>query len=154
VEASDKLSPHFTLGELTRSSTALRMGIDNTPDDKEISRLKTLCAKILEPVRLKYGPFSPSSGFRSTELNRQIGSRDTSQHVKGEAVDFEIVGTPNAGLAAWIAGNLKFDQLILEFYTPDEPNSGWIHVSFAEKNRQQVLTINKDGVFPGILGDD
>ncbi len=149
-----KLSTHFTLGELTRSSTALRLGIDNTPDDETISRLKTLCAKILEPVRDKYGPFSPSSGFRSMELNRQIGSRDTSQHVKGEAVDFEIVGTPNDELAEWIRTNLQFDQLILEFYTLDEPNSGWIHVSFAEQNRQQVLTINRDGVFPGILGDD
>lgn len=147
-----RLSPHFTLAELTKSQTALRYNIPNRPGRKEIKNLERVAREILEPVRRHFArPFSPSSGFRSRQLNRAIGSKDTSQHISGEAVDFEIPGIPNKEVAEWIRSNLTFDQLILEFYDPAEPNSGWVHVSLKKSgNRNQALTINRRGVFPGL----
>ena len=140
-----KVSEYFTLSEFTKSQTAERYGIDNTPDDAQIERIKILCENVLDPVRIHFGKsFSPSSGFRSEELCLKIGSKTTSQHAKGEAVDFEIPGVDNRVVAEWIVDNLKFDQLILEFYTPGVPDSGWVHVSYkGEGNRNEVLTLTK-----------
>ena len=140
-----RLSNHFTLAEFTKSQTADRHDIDNSPDDAQIERMKILCENVLEPVRVHFDKsFSPSSGFRSEELCLKIGSKTTSQHAKGEAVDFEIPGLDNRELAEWIADNLEFDQLILEYYKPEDPNSGWVHVSFkGEGNRKEVLTMTK-----------
>ena len=140
-----RLSNHFTLAEFTKSQTADRHDIDNTPDDAQTERLKILCENVLEPVREHFGKsFSPSSGFRSEELCVKIGSKTTSQHAKGEAVDFEIPGVDNKELAYWIVDNLDFDQLILEYYKPGVPDSGWVHVSFkGEGNRNEVLTMTK-----------
>jgi len=136
-----KLSPHFTLRELTHSALAVRHGIDNLPEPSDIVRLKRLSMEILEPVRSHYGiPFSPSSGYRSPAVNKLAGSGSTSQHVKGEAVDFEVPGIANASLAQWIKDNLIFDQLILEFHSPAVPYSGWAHVSLIDgNNRHQSL---------------
>ena len=136
-----RLSCNFTLEELTKSATALRHGIDNRPGPEEIASLKLLAAEILEPVRRRFGtPFSPSSGYRSLAVNRLVGSRDTSQHIKGQAVDFEVQNVPNMNLAKWIAQFCKFDQLILEFYHESQPNSGWVHASVKEAaNRGQCL---------------
>lgn len=146
------LSPHFTLSEMTKSQTATRRGICNQPNGLHIENLRRLAVKILEPVRGHFNrAFSPSSGFRSQMLNTAIGSKSTSQHTKGEAVDFEIAGIPNREIAKWIRDNLIFDQLILEFHEPDDPTSGWVHVSYREKdNRSQVLTINHRGVWTGL----
>lgn len=140
-----RLSDHFTLAEFTKSQTAERHGIDNTPDDAQIERMKILCENVLEPVRVFFDKsFTPSSGFRSVELCNKIGSKSTSQHAKGEAVDFEIPGVDNKDVAAWIAENCEFDQLILEYYTPGIPDSGWVHVSYkGEGNRKEVLTLTK-----------
>jgi hypothetical protein len=125
------LSTHFSLSELTKSSTATRKGIDNTPDDTVTENLIVLCTEILEPVREHYGiPFVPNSGYRSLELNRAIGSSDRSQHVTGKAVDFEIPGVDNRDVALWVMDNCQFDQLILEFYREGEPASGWVHCSY------------------------
>ena len=147
-----RLSSHFTLEEFTKSQTALRRGIINQPDQQQICNLKRLAVDILEPVRKNFSrPFAPSSGFRSQALNIAIGSQSTSQHTKGEAVDFEIAGIPNRAVAKWIRDNLTFDQLILEFYDPEDPASGWVHVSLKEKdNRRQILTINRKGVWAGL----
>jgi len=147
-----RLSQHFSLVELTKSQTAARLGIRNSPNSKQILNLKRLAVGILEPVREHYGkPFSPSSGFRCQALNKAIGSKSTSQHTKGEAVDFEIPGVPNREVAEWVRDHLEFDQLILEFHDPAEPMSGWVHVSLKEKgNRSQTLTINRKGVHPGL----
>lgn len=140
------LSAHFSLAELTKSQTALRQNIQNTPSAAEIKNLKAVCENILEPVRSNYNntPFSPTSGYRSKELNTAIGGSKTSQHMKGEAVDFEVPGVSNFDLASWIATNLEFDQLILEFYTSGVPHSGWVHCSYKKSggNRKQTLTIN------------
>ena len=112
-----QLSDHFSLLELTKSGTAERMGIDNEPGDEEVENLIMVCNMILEPVRENYGtPFIPNSGFRCLELNRAIGSSDKSQHVTGQAVDFEVPGVSNKDVALWVKDNCHFDQLILEFF--------------------------------------
>jgi zinc D-Ala-D-Ala carboxypeptidase len=151
-EAAMNLSSHFTLSDLTKSDTAARRGIDNAPGEAEIGCLRLVCERILEPVRARFGPFRPSSGFRCLALNRAIGSGDTSQHIRGEAADFEVPGVANFTLARWIADNLEYDQVILEFYTPGVPDSGWVHCSVrAAGNRGQQLTINRSGVTRGLV---
>ena len=138
-----KLSKHFSLEELCKSQTAIRLGIDNLAKDENIiTNLRTICENILEPIRENYGiPFSPNSAYRSPKLNNAVGSSHKSQHLKGQAVDVEIPSIDNYELAQWIRNNLDFDQLILEFYN-GEPSSGWAHVSFADENRKQILTFN------------
>lgn len=142
-----KLTPHFTLDEMVKSQTALRLGLDNTPDPDEMESLLALCENVLEPVRIHWAkPVVINSGFRSLRVNRAIGSRDSSQHAKGEAADIEIPGIDNLVLYYWIAEELDFDQLILEFYN-GEPSSGWVHVSYVGlENRNQTLRIDKGGV--------
>ena len=134
-----RLSTHFSLKELTRSDTAVRKGIKNDPNEKEIENLRTVCEKILEPVRVHYGiPFTPSSGFRCLQLNKEIGSSNKSQHINGQAVDFEVPGVPNMELAMWIREHLDYDQLLLEFYKEDIPDSGWVHCSYVgDRNRKE-----------------
>ena len=124
------LSRNFTLSELTKSDTAIRKGINNNPNAEQIEKLKALCENILQPVRDHFGRVKITSGFRSVELCMAIGSSANSQHAKAEAADFECVGVDNAELADWIKDNLPYDQLIVEYYTPGEPNSGWIHCSY------------------------
>ena len=134
------LSRNFSLQELIKSDTAIRKGINNNPNSGQIEKLKALCENILQPVRDHFGRVKVTSGFRSEELCIAIGSSVNSQHAKAEAADFEVMGTDNAELADWIYKNLDFDQLILEFYTPGEPNSGWIHCSWvADQPRKQFL---------------
>ena len=109
------ISKHFTLNELMKSQTALRLGLDNTPDNDALEALTALCENVLEPVREHYGlPVVVSSGYRSPAVNKAIGSKSTSQHTKGEAADIEIPGIDNLELYYWIAVNADFDQAILE----------------------------------------
>ena len=134
-----KLSRNFTLQELIKSDTAVRKGIDNNPNADQIEKLKELCEKILQPVRDHFGRVKVTSGFRSPLLCEAIGSSANSQHAKAEAADFEVIGTDNADLVDWIHKNLEWDQLILEYYTSGEPNSGWVHCSISDKPRKQFL---------------
>ena len=136
------LSRNFTLQELIKSDTAIRLDINNNPNSGQIEKLKALCENILQPVRDHFGRVKVTSGFRSEQLCLKIGSSINSQHARAEAADFECMGTDNAELADWIYSNLEFDQLILEFYNKDDPAGGWVHVSYNEKgaNRKQVLT--------------
>jgi uncharacterized protein YcbK (DUF882 family) len=120
------LTRNFSLLELTKSDTAIRKGIDNEPNADQIDKLKLLCENILQPVRDHFGRVKVTSGFRSAELCVAIGSSINSQHARAEAADFEVVGVDNVELFDWIKNNLEPDQLILEFYTPGEPNSGCI----------------------------
>ena len=126
------LTRNFTLSELTKSDTAIRKGINNNPSAEQIEKLKLLCENILQPVRDHFGRVKITSGFRSVELCLAINSSANSQHARAEAADFEVIGVDNAELFDWIKDNLTPDQLILEFYTPGEPNSGWIHCSYTE----------------------
>jgi len=139
-----KLSGHFSLAELTKSQTAVRKGIDNKPTLDHVENLTELCTHILEPTRRNFGkPMVITSGYRSEELCEAIGSSKNSQHAKGEAADFEMFGVDNKELAKYIKNNLIYDQLILEFYNPDDPSSGWVHCSYnKEENRKQSLLYN------------
>ena len=136
-----QLSKHFTLEEFEKSQTATRKNIINKAGSGEIKNLGDLCYEVLEPVRAKFDkPVTITSGYRSPELSEAIGSKATSQHCSGEAVDFEIAGVSNLQVALWLTNNVNFDQCILEFWT-GEASSGWIHVSYKDgSNRKQVLT--------------
>jgi zinc D-Ala-D-Ala carboxypeptidase len=137
------LSPHFHLSEFIKSNEATRRGIDNTPSAEVVNALTDLCRFVLEPIRMNYGqPIRVSSGYRSPALNAAVGGSRNSQHVLGKAADIEIIDLDNCDLALWIASNLEFDQLILEFHNHSAgPNDGWVHVSYdSQGNKNQVLT--------------
>lgn len=139
------LTANFTLHELTKSETALRMDIENTPNEEQIKNLRLVCEKVLQPVRDYFGKgVKVNSAFRCAELNRAANGSVTSDHVKGQAADIEIPGVANAELAQWIMDNLEYTQLILEFYTQGIPDSGWVHVSYDPNNlKKQELTATK-----------
>ena len=139
------LTKNFTLSEMVKSETALRHGMDNTPGETEIANLKQLAEKVLQPVRDAYQKgVKVNSGYRHPEVNAKVGGSKTSDHCKGQAADIEIPGVANADLAKWITENLDFTQVILEFYTPGVPDSGWVHVSYDSENlKKQVLTATK-----------
>jgi len=140
-----KLSQNFTIQEYIKSQTALRQGIDNTPTEEHMGNATALFRNVVQKVRDQFGVTVINSGYRGEALNKAVGGSSKSQHCKGEAVDIECPGTPNYDVAKWIEDNLDFDQLILEFYTPGIPDSGWVHVSYkAEGNRKSVLTAMKE----------
>lgn len=166
MNLSEKISKNFRLSEAVKSSTADRLDIDNTHGLKEVfPAIKLLAEKVVQPIRDWYRiPFSPSSWYRSPELEKVICRKaferwafnqktlpdekawyaylQKKSHPRGEAVDLEIPTVPNPMLFDWIKNNLEFDQLILEFYNKKDPHSGWVHVSFrAEGNRHQVFEI-------------
>ncbi len=139
------LSENFTLAELTKSDTAIRKGIDNSPTDEHLENLKAVVQNVLQPVRDHFGPVRVTSGYRSEALNDAIGGSSKSQHSKGQAVDFEVSGVSNYDVACWIRDNIEFDQLILEFYVSGDPNSGWVHCSYKDgDNREECLTATKE----------
>jgi len=151
------LTANFTLSEMVKSETALRHGMDNTPGEVEIGNLKVLCEKVLQPVRDHFGKgVKVNSGFRHPAVNQKVGGSPTSDHCKGQAADIEIPGVANAELAQWIVDNMSFTQVILEFYTPGVPDSGWVHVSYNPQDlKKQALTaVKKDGktvYLPGLV---
>jgi len=151
------LTANFTLSEMVKSDTALRHDMDNTPGEAEIANLKTLCEKVLQPVRDHFQTgVKVNSGFRHPEVNAKVGGSKTSDHCKGQAADIEIPGIANADLATWIMDNLTYTQLILEFYTPGVPDSGWVHVSYDPANlkKQNLTAVKKDGktvYLPGLV---
>lgn len=128
---------HFTIGELCASSTADARGIKNTPMLQETGNLKALADNVLDPLREWYGkPIYVNSGYRCPQLNRMVGGKPTSQHLKGEAADITAGSKEeNRKLFAYIRANLTFDQLI------DEKDFSWVHVSFKRngENRKQIL---------------
>jgi hypothetical protein len=151
------LSKNFSLEELTKSETALRHDMDNTPGEAEIANLLVLCEKVLQPVRDYYARgVKVNSGFRHPDVNAKVGGSKTSDHCKGLAADIEIPGIPNYELAYWISKNLDFTQLILEFYTSGVPDSGWVHVSYDPSNlkKQELTAVKQDGktaYLPGLV---
>ena len=140
------LTKNFSLNELTKSQTAERKGIDNTPSTEHQENLKRLCETLLQPIRDHFDcVVTISSGYRSPELCTAIGSKITSQHARGQAADFEIFGLSNKVLADYIDQNLDYDQLILEYWKESDPNSGWIHCSYTNgNNRKQYLRAYKE----------
>lgn len=141
-----QLTKHFSLKEFTKSQTADRKGIDNTPPQDIIPKLSFLATQILEPLRERIQkPIIITSGYRSPELSLAIGSSQLSQHCKGEAVDIEALGMSTLNLAEMIINHFEFDQVILECYKKGDMNSGWVHVSLKSgDNRKEVLTYTKE----------
>jgi hypothetical protein len=152
-----QLTKNFSLAEMVKSETALRHGMENSPGPDELNNLLQLCANVLQPVRDHYQKgVKVNSGYRSPEVNARVGGSKTSDHCRGMAADIEIPGVPNADLASYIRDHLQFTQLILEFYTPGVPDSGWVHVSYDDQDlKKQVLTATrKDGktvYLPGLV---
>jgi hypothetical protein len=152
-----QLTKNFSLAELTKSETALRHDMDNTPGSVEIANLTELAGKVLQPVRDHFAKgVHINSGFRHPDVNAKVGGSRTSDHCKGMAADLEIPGVANAELAEWVKDNLEFTQLILEFYTPGIPDSGWVHVSYDPANlKKQVMTATKQNgktvYLPGLV---
>ena len=136
------LTKNFSYQEMIKSSTAQRMGVSNEATREHVINLVNLCNYILQPVRDEFGPIRINSGYRSPALNSKVGGSETSQHCNGEAADFESSRISNPELATWIAKNLDFDQLILEFYDGKDPHSGWVHCSYKKDgtNRGTTLT--------------
>ena len=133
-----------SLKELLFSETATRLGIDNTPTDQVLINLQTLIYEVITPIINQFGDIKITSGYRSPELCKAIGSSVTSQHCLGQAVDCEVLGVPNKDLADWVVNHLEFDQCILEFWKPEEANSGWVHVSYNKAgNRKMYLRAYK-----------
>lgn len=147
------ISEHFSRKEAENSQTARRRGINNTIPDMLLKNVIAVAENVLEPVRKHYGiPFTPSSWYRSEGLCMAIGSKTTSQHAKGEAVDFEVPGVSNYDLAVFIAEELNFDQLILEYYNNSDPNSGWLHVSHKiGLNRGSILRFDGSSYREGLV---
>lgn len=143
-----KLTNNFTLEELTKSETALRRNLDNTPTVEVVENLQVLAEKVLQPVRDHFAKgVKVNSGYRAPEVNAAVGGSKTSDHCLGMAADIEIPGLPNAELAQWIEANLEYTQLILEFYTQGVPDSGWVHVSYDPKNlkKQSLTAVKREG---------
>ena len=141
-----RVSKNFALSEMVKSATAERLNVDNSPSDIHLVNLTHLAIHILQPVRDQFGVITINSGYRSPALNAKVGGSKTSQHCNGQAADFESFSTPNPDLAKWIANNLEFDQLILEFYDGVNPNSGWVHCSYnLMGNRKKIMTALKTG---------
>jgi hypothetical protein len=138
-----KISTHLSLSEVTRSDSAKRHGIDNTPTAEHLENFKLLADKVFEPIRLHFGvPIFISSGYRSKALNSFIGGSASSQHCKGQAIDIDMDGgngeVTNRMVFDFIKTKLDFDQLIWEFGTDFNPD--WVHVSFVKTgNRKQKL---------------
>jgi putative chitinase len=141
-----KLTEHFSLAEMIVSPTAKRLGLSNTPTPEHIENMRYCCEKILEPVRNHFGkPVTINSSYRAPLVNKAVGGSKTSQHVNGQAIDFEIPGIDNKVVADWIGDNLEFDQVILEFYTKGDKNSGWVHASIKKGggNRKMRMIASK-----------
>jgi len=140
-----QLTEHFKLEEMTVSPTAKKLGLSNTPTAEHIENMRYCCEKILEPVRAKFGPVTINSSYRAPAVNKAVGGSKTSQHVNGQAIDFEVKGVDNKTVADWVADNLEFDQVILEFYAAGDKNSGWVHASIKKEggNRKQRMIASK-----------
>lgn len=141
-----QLSPHFSLEELCFSDTAIRLHIDNDPPAALHGNLKRL-ANGLERVRqlLNNNAIIVSSGHRCKRLNEAVHGQPNSQHVEGNAVDFRCptYGPPSQIVKLIQKSGIEFDQCILEF--PGSPNGGWVHISFSDNPRKQVLAIDAKG---------
>ena len=133
-----------SLKELLFSETATRLNINNEPNDQILFNLQTLIHEVITPIINEFGDIKITSGYRSPELCKAIGSSPTSQHAFGMAVDCEVLEVPNKELADWVVSHLEFDQVILEFWKPEEANSGWVHISYNKAgNRKMYLRAYK-----------
>ena len=143
----NKISKHISYKEATRSATALRLGIDNKPNEYHLQNMEMVAKKVFEPLREAINaPIKINSFYRCEELNKAIGGSSKSQHCQGRAIDIDdIYGhVSNAYMYYYIKDNLDFDQLIWEFGTNDSPD--WVHVSYVDEdsNRKRCLRAIKE----------
>lgn len=132
-----RLTPHFTLEEMTHSETARLYDIDNTPTPEVIHNLQTLCTKVLEPLRKEFGPVRVTSGYRSAWLNHLVGGVKRSQHILGQAADIHIPDRRRGvEMLEFIFMTLDYDQLLLEH---NAQGGEWIHVSYNESHNHCVM---------------
>ena len=141
------ISEHISYREGVYSTTATRLGIDNTPNDEQLENMELVAEEVFEPLRAYVGgPIKINSFFRSPKLNTAIGGSSRSQHCKGQAIDIDDTfgRATNAEMYHWIKENLEFDQMIWEFGDDDNPN--WVHVSYVSKedNRNRCLKAYKE----------
>lgn len=134
MKPTDKISEHFNYAEITHSNLAKGIGMNNEPPAELLPKFQQMADMILENVRAHFGkPIIITSWYRNPQLNEMLGSKPTSQHILGEAVDFVVKDIPNIEVCKYIRDNLTFDQIILE--------RTWVHCSFVdENNRKEVLT--------------
>lgn len=141
---------YFTIQELTKSATATRLGIDNTPDAVVRYNLIALIEQVLDPLREAWGaPIIVTSGYRCERLNKAVGGATNSQHRKGEAADIRTLSDSRADnmrlLRLLLRMKLPFDQVIAE-YVDAQGRPDWIHVSHSRKsNRGSKLTASRIG---------
>jgi hypothetical protein len=140
-----KISQNITLGEATKSQTATRLKIDNTPNEEALLNMKHVAENVFEPIRKHFGiPIGISSFYRSPKLNKAVKGSKTSQHTKGEAIDIDadiFGGVTNAEIFEFVRQNLDYDQLIWEY--GNDKNPAWVHVSLKRvgNNKKQILYI-------------
>ena len=143
----NNISNHISYKEGVYSNTAIRRGINNTPDEEQLANMKLIADEVFEPLRAYVnGPIKINSFFRSPELNTAIGGSSKSQHCHGQAIDIDDTFgmMTNAEMYEFIKEHLDFDQIIWEF--GDDENPAWVHVSYVspEKNRRRCLLAYKD----------
>ncbi len=141
-EKMQRISKNISYKEGVYSITANRLGLENKPNEKQLANMKTIAEKVFQPLREWVGgPVKINSFFRSPDLNKAIGGSKTSQHCKGQAIDFDdnFGYKTNAEMFKYIRENLDYDQMIWEFGDDENPN--WVHVSYVspEANRQRCL---------------
>ena len=141
------ISNHISYKEGTYSNTAIRRGIDNIPNEEQLSNMRLIADEVFEPLRSYVGgPIKINSFFRSPELNTAIGGSSKSQHCKGQAIDLDDTfgRMTNAEMYEFIKEHLDFDQIIWEF--GDDENPAWVHVSYvsSKENRRRCLLAYKE----------
>ena len=141
------ISKHVSYKEGVYSSTALRMGLDNTPNDEQLDNMELIANNVFEPLRQWVGgPIKINSFFRCPELNTAIGGSGKSQHCQGQAIDIDDTfgKATNAEMYNFIKEHLEFDQMIWEFGDDDNPD--WVHVSYVsgDENRNRCLKAYRD----------
>ena len=138
LHAKLPMAPNFRYKEFIRSATAMRLGIRNVPNEREWISIERVAENIIQPVRNHFGPIRITSGFRSVELCRNVGSSSRSNHTRGEAIDFETIDSKIKliDIVKWIHMNCEYRELIAEYF-PD----GWVHVAYRLHNNIRKLKL-------------